>query len=191
MRANLAGEFEAATAHLDEALVLDRVGSDRLSLGTTLSCYGFVRYLAGEIEPALAMLNEGLAVQEAAEASLEITAVLDNMGYACAAAGDTSAARAHFTRALNIAHDRRKLPMALDITLGWTATLTQPDEAEQAVALMTFSGEHPSAWLETRDRAARWLCDRAATLPPDVFAAAQANGRSVDYEQAVKMVIGQ
>jgi hypothetical protein len=116
--------------------------------------------------------------------------VLDNLGYAYAAAGDVSEARAHFARAIKITRELRKVPTALDIIVGWTATLAQPDEAEQAIALMTFTGEHPSAWLETKDRAARWLGERAAGLPADVFAAAQADGRSLDYDEVVNTVVG-
>jgi hypothetical protein len=43
--------------------------------------------------------------------------------------------------------------MTLDIVLGWTATLSQPAEAEKVVALITFAAEQPSAWLETRESA--------------------------------------
>src|SRR5579859_2349136 len=185
-----AGEFEAAGAHLDEALALGRAASDPHGLGATLNCYGFVRYLAGDQEQALAMLNESLVLQETADGKTELLPVLDNLGYATAAAGDLDTARAYFARAAKLARELHKVSTTLDIVLGWTATLTQPDAAGQAVALITFAGEHASAWLETRDRAARWLSDRAAGMLPEAFAAAQAKGRGLDYEQVVKTVIG-
>jgi tetratricopeptide (TPR) repeat protein len=169
---------------------LGRAGSDPLGLGATLNCYGFVRYLAGDQQQAMAMLTEGLAIHETIGAKGELIPALDNLGYATAAAGDMDTARTYFARAIKLARDLHKLPTTLDIILGWSATLTQPDQAEQAVALITFAGEHASAWLETRDRAARWLDDRAAGMPPDAVAAAQARGRGLDYEEVVKRVIG-
>ena len=184
-----AGEFEAASEHLDEALTLGRRGSDLPSLGATLNCYGFVRYLAGELEPALAMLSESLAIFESAETKGEPMAVLDNLGYTYAAAGELDRARQYFARAMKIAYDQHKLSTTLDIILGWTATMIEPAQAEQAVALITLAGEHALAWLETRDRAARWLCDRATGLLPDAFTAAQAHGRNLDFDEVVKTVM--
>ncbi len=185
-----AGEFAAACEHMEQALALDRSGPDALSLGATLNCYGFVRYLAGEVEPALALLNESLVILEMAGAKAELTAVFDNLGYAYAAAGELATARAYFSRGIKIVFDLHNLPTVLDIVLGWTATLSQPDECEQAIAVITFTAEHSAAWLETRDRATRWLCSRAGNLSPDALAAAQVRGRALDYEQVVKSVIG-
>jgi tetratricopeptide (TPR) repeat protein len=185
-----AGEYAAACAYLEEALALDRAGTDALSLGATLNCYGFVRYLAGEVTPALTLLNESLAILEQAGAEAELTAVLDNLGYAYAAAGAMDTARAYFARGLKLAQDRHKLPTALDIILGWTATLDQPEESAWAVAVITYAAEHPAAWLETRDRATRWLSSRASSLWPDAWAAAQARGRTLDYEQVAQAVYG-
>ena len=70
------------------------------------------------------------------------------------------------------------------------STLSALDERKQAVGIITLVGEHAGAWLETRDRAARWLCERSAGLTPVELAAAQAQGRGMDYEAVVKQVMG-
>ena len=185
-----AGEFEAATVHLEEALALGRTGAEGLDLGATLNCYGFVRYLANDLSAALAMLQEALAMQEQAGGAHELCPVLDNLGYVYAALGNVPAARAAFARAMRVARDLNKFAMTLDIILGWTATLSEPDDREQAVGIMTLVAEHPGAWLEARDRATRWLCDRSAGMTPAELAAAQARGRGMDYEAVVRLVIG-
>jgi predicted ATPase/DNA-binding SARP family transcriptional activator len=180
-----ASEFAAATEHFEEAVALGRSRGDSGSLASTLSGYGFVRYLAGDLEPAVAMLREALSLEERAGAGLKVAVVLDNLGYAYAGAGDIAAARAQFARAIEMARERPKLGMFLDIVLGWTATLRQPEEAGEAVALMTFVTEHRAAWLETRDRGTRWLCQRAGQMPAAEFSAAQASGRQLSYEELI------
>jgi predicted ATPase/DNA-binding SARP family transcriptional activator len=182
-----AGEFEAAGGHLDEALALGRASEDRLGLGATLNCYGFVRYLAGDQAQAQAMMLEGLAIQSASDTKMELLPTLDNLGYTFAATGDMDQARGYFGRAMKIARELHKLPSTLDILLGWSATLA---DAAEAVGVITFCGEHALAWLETRERAARWLEDRAAGMTAEAYMAAQAAGRSLDYDEVVGRVIG-
>lgn len=137
------------------------------------------------------MLQESLSIQEATGEKGEVTVVLDNLGYAYAAAGQVATAREHFARAVKLARDMRKVPIIMDILLGWSATLAQPDEAEQAVALITFVAEHPSTWRETKDRAARWLAEHARGLSPAALEGAQARGRALKYEGVVLMALGQ
>jgi predicted ATPase/DNA-binding SARP family transcriptional activator len=185
-----AGEFEAAGEHLEQALALGRTGGEGLDLGATLNCYGFVRYLANDLDQALAMLQEALAMHEQAGGAAELVPVLDNLGYVYAALGDIPAARTAFARAMRTARELNKFALTLDIVLGWTATLTEPDETEQAVGIITLVAEHAGAWLETRDRAARWLCDRIAALAPSQTAAAQARGRAMDFETVAHTVLG-
>ncbi len=185
------GEFETAVGHLEEALALARSNGDRHSLSGSLNCYGFVCYLQGRLEDALAMLQESLALEEAAGEKHQLMVVLDNLGYAYAAAGDIATAREHFARAIRNARELRKVPFILDILLGWSATLVQPEEADQAVALITLTLEHPAAWLETKDRAARWLAERARDLSPAALADAQARGRALIYDEVVQSVSGQ
>ena len=177
-------EAEKSTQHL---MVVYAAAAAEMAMYEAL---GVSATQAGDQETALAMLNESLAIQERDEDKHELIPVLDNLGYVTAAAGEMDTARAYFARAIKLAGDLHKLPSTLDIILGWTATLTRADQTEQAIAMITFAGEHASAWLETRDRAERWLCDRAVGLLPDAVEAAKARGRGLDYDEVVKEVIG-
>ncbi len=172
-------------------MALAQSSSDTCYLASTLSCYGFVRYLQGDIDAAITMLRQGVSLQEANGGQKELTILLDNLGYAYAGAGDFAAARAQFARATRIALETHKVGLILDIALGWTATLTGPGEASQAVGWMTFIAEHPATWLETRNRAAKWLAEQAAGVPAAEFAAAQAQGRGLRYEDMVKIIVGE
>jgi hypothetical protein len=122
-----AEDFSQAAGHLDEALALGRSTGDTWSIAATLTSNGLVRFLAGDVQRATCSRRR--------------------------AAGDVAAARGYFSRAPRIARGRHKVAMTLDIVLGWTATLSQPAEAEKDVALITFAAEQPSAWLETRESA--------------------------------------
>jgi tetratricopeptide (TPR) repeat protein len=183
------GEFAAAFPVLDEALTRARRAGDPKVLASALNNYGFVCYLAGDLDRALALMEESLALRRELGNGYGLAIALDNLGYIRAARGETSAATALFGETLTMARERHAVPLANDAILGLAMLLPLPDQAPRAVELMTFVMQHPLTWRETRDRAGRWVAERACLLAPEGVAAAQARAHASSYEEVVETLL--
>jgi tetratricopeptide (TPR) repeat protein len=183
------GEFAAAFAVLDEALTRARLAGDPKVLASALNNHGFVCYLAGDLDRALALMEESLALRRELGNGYGLAIALDNLGYIRAARGETAAATGLFGETLTMARERHAVPLANDAILGLAMLLPLPDQAPRAVELMTFVMQHPLTWRETRDRAARWVAERACLLAPEGVAAAQARAHASTYEEVVETLL--
>jgi tetratricopeptide (TPR) repeat protein len=182
------GEFDAAFPRLEEAVALGQQGGHITELGSALNSYGFVYYMAGDHLRALDYLEQSLAVRPSSGHYRAVT--LDNLGYVKAALGRTTEAQGHFIEAMRIAHELHSLGIVFDILVGLAMTLPLPEEGSRAVELLAFVLYSPRSWRESKDRAEPWLRQRAAQLPPEVAAAAEARGRALVFEEVVGELLG-
>jgi hypothetical protein len=101
--------------------------------------------------------------------------------------GDTLGARQHLSQAFEIAQESEAVPPLLWALPATALLLADEGENERAVELYAVASRFPlvakSRWFA--DVAGKRLADIAATLPPDVLAAAQERGRARDLESTV------
>jgi hypothetical protein len=58
---------------------------------------------------------------------------------------------------------------------------------QRAVELAAFSVHHPAGQKDVRARGTRLLAELAEKLPPEIMAAAQANGKAKTLEEAATL----
>jgi len=59
----------------------------------------------------------------------------------------------------------------------------------QALEWLIFLQDHQTTWQVYKDKALRLAAEIAATLPPDQVAAAQARGKTLTLDEAVKSLL--
>jgi tetratricopeptide (TPR) repeat protein len=105
--------------------------------------------------------------------------------------GQSDQARAHLLEALRLVPDARSFWPLLYALAVYALLLIDEGEAEQAVELYALASRYPfvanSRWFEAI--AGKHIAAVAATLPPDVVAAAQERGRARDLGATVKEVL--
>ena len=85
-------------------------------------------------------------------------------------------------RALQIASQRRDLPMMLDSLTGIAAIRAHVGEAARAAELLAFILNHPASEYATRTKARRLFAEVSVQLPPEALAEAEARGRAKELE---------
>jgi hypothetical protein len=91
-------------------------------------------------------------------------------------------------RALQIASQRRDLPMRLDSLTGIAAIRAHVGEAARAAELLAFILNHPASEYATRSKARRLLDEVSAQLSLESLAEAEARGRASTLEIVVASV---
>jgi hypothetical protein len=91
-------------------------------------------------------------------------------------------------RALQIASQRRDLPMMLDSLTGIVAIRAHVGEAARAAELLAFILNHPASEYVTRSKARRLLDEVSAQLSPESLAETDARARAITLEIVVASV---
>jgi hypothetical protein len=91
-------------------------------------------------------------------------------------------------RALQIASQRRDLPMMLDSLTGIVAIRAHVGEAARAAELLAFILNHPASEYVTRAKARRLFDEVSVQLPPEALTEAEARGRASTLEIVVASV---
>jgi tetratricopeptide (TPR) repeat protein len=181
------GRYEQACSQGQIGLDLSREMGYRL--GTGLSCWwlGGMALAAEEYAEAQQLLQESIAAYQEIEQRDELGWALAALGCAARGLGQPHQARQHLYKALRTVteiRDLRPLTLALPAT---ALLLADQDEKELAVELYALALRDPivanSRWFE--DVAGKHIAAIAATLPPEVVAAAQERGRARDLDATV------
>ena len=130
-------------------------------------------------------LQEGLAVFQESGQRAELGWALAVLGYAARGLGDLRQAQGHVHRALRTATQTGAFRPLIEALPAITLVLSEQGKTEQAVELYALASRHPfvanSRWFE--DVAGKHIAAVAATLPPEVVAAAQERGRARDLDE--------
>ncbi len=148
---------------------------------------GDLAQAAGDIAEAKKLFQESL--QRARETEHEWAQVyaLCGLGRAETASGEVEAAREHLKQGLEIARRLNQEDMLLLCLAGLAAVCAAAGDLDQAVELVALVTHHKQSWNETKAQAAA-LLQSITSLPPERLAAAQAAGRSLTIEEAIRRV---
>jgi len=180
------GRYEGARTHAQIGLALSREIGDRRGIGLALLLLGMVASAEEAYAEARVLLQESIAVLQTIEGREMMGWALAFLGVAARGLGQLSEARRHLSEAL------RTTGIARAATL-WVTLSTIPllladqGEKERAVELYALASRYPFVTNNRlfEDFAGKHITIVAATLPPDVVAAAQARGRARDLEATV------
>jgi predicted ATPase len=196
----MATHFDGATAAaeplLAEGLALAREAGDRYTIAWALELLGVVAYFLGESRRAGELLAESLATWETLGSRWGVARNLRNLGRVALTEGDLAQADRLFRRSLSLVLEFSRLltvPLLLDGFAGLAAARGQAAPAMRlagaAEAGRAAAGH--SLWVGEQPELDRWLAPARAALSPDEAAAAWAEGRATELEQAVARVLSE
>ena len=126
--------------------------------------------------PAHSPITRGaVAIYEAIGLRTGLANTLANVAFIRLRQGDHDLARQGLHKALSIAHENGDVPIVLEILIGFARYYYHTGCVENGVRLATLASHHPALNSQVRKtRLDPLLADLKQTLPPDHFAAAQA-----------------
>jgi tetratricopeptide (TPR) repeat protein len=150
--------------------------------------------LAGEAYvEAQELLLESVAVYQEIEQRSELSSALADLGGVARGLFQLPQAQQHLYEALQTAAEIGFFMPLMYALPAIALLLADQDEKERAVELYALASRYPfvanSCWFE--DVAGRHIAAVAATLPPDVAAAAQARGQARDLEATVAELLAE
>jgi tetratricopeptide (TPR) repeat protein len=185
------GQYDQAHVHLQQALALARVGGQRWAVGATLCFLGHVALAKEQYVDAQQRLRESADVFQKSGDRSDVGWPLALLAGAARGLGRLPTARERLCEALQVSAEIRDVPTqmyALPVAALLLADLGEAERAVEIYALASRYGFVANSRL-WEDIAGREIAALAATLPPDVVAAAQARGRARDLEATVKELL--
>jgi predicted ATPase len=176
------GWYEQAQATARLAVTIARELGLQAHLAGALELLGWVRIVEEAYAEARQVLEQSAAIYREIGQQAPLAWVLATLGYAVRGLGQGDIVRQHLTDALGMGTKFRNfeaLVQALPLTALLLADRGKPEQAVELYALVSghrFVGD--SCWFE--DVVGRHIAVVAATLPPEVVAAAQERGRARD-----------
>jgi tetratricopeptide (TPR) repeat protein len=176
------GRYDSARAYGHLALALAREFDQRSSINFALQVLGCVALAREAYAEAQCRLQEGVDVYRAIKLQGWRGDILAMVAYAARGLGNLDQAQAHLYEALQTARDIQAAHPLLLVLPAMALLLADRGEVARAVELYALASRYPhvanSRWFE--DVAGKHIAAVAATLPPDVVAAAQERGRARD-----------
>jgi predicted ATPase len=186
------GLYKQARALEQTALTLFR---ELNRWGTTISLrlLGEIALAEGAYAEAQRWLHESAAISRELGRPDELCAALSALGCVAHRLGHTSEAQGHLRAALRIAVEKPVTSMLARVLSAVAPFLADQGMKEWAVELYALALLYPlaaiSRWFE--DVAGRYIAAVAATLPPEVVAAAQERGRARDLWATVEELLAE
>jgi tetratricopeptide (TPR) repeat protein len=177
------GRYEQAHTLAQANLARCGEAGYRLWTGWALMLAGIVALARGEPAEARRQLADGVRVLRSAAKGMALAVTLAAWGYADRALGRPLEAEQHLCEAVQMALEGVTPWFTLMYALpGAALLLADRGSVERAIEVYSLALCHPyvanSQWFE--DVASKHIVAAAATLPPDVVAAAQERGRAQD-----------
>jgi len=181
------GHYEAARAQVQASLAFFRECGEQWGIGDSLLALGSVALAEEAYAEAWQLLEESVAVFREIGHRENVARALAVLGYAARGLGQLPQAGRHLYEALRPTSETRPFRPLLLALPGFALLLADRGEVERAVEVYALASRYPlvanSRWFE--DVVGRHIAAVAATLPPDMVAAAQERGRSRDLDATV------
>jgi len=184
------GDYAAARAYQEEALVIQRQIGDRRGIALSLNNLGHAVLEQGDDGLAKTLLEESLAIRRELGDLQGIADSLTNLGIVARAQGDHNVARKLFEESLAIRRelgDKRGIANSLDGFASLAASEGQPAQAARLWGATEALREAIGAPMPPGERGryeVRVVTAREA-LGETVFTVAREEGRAMTLEQAV------
>jgi tetratricopeptide (TPR) repeat protein len=187
------GRYAQARSQGHRSLALSRKLGNRRETGHSLRLLGSVALAGKAYAEAQELLQESDVVYREIGQRHGLSMTLVVLGYAARARGQLFQAREHLCEALRTATGIWAVIPLVEVLPVMALLLADRGETERAVELYALASRYPfvanSRWFE--DVAGRYIAAIAATLPPDVVAAAQERGRARDLEATILELVAE
>jgi predicted ATPase/DNA-binding SARP family transcriptional activator len=187
------GQYGQARALADAALAIAREVGHRPSIAFALAMLGETALAEERYDGIEDLLEEAVAIDDEIAHREGTSWALPTLGYALRALGQPSRAWHHLSTALRVGAEIGSFPLLVTPLPGIAMLLADQGETERAVELYALASRYPtgarSRWYE--DVVGRHIAAAAATLPPDVVAAAQERGRARDLAATVAELLAE
>jgi predicted ATPase len=187
------GQYEQARAQAQTGLADDREVRFQAAAGWLLLALGQVALAERAYPQARRLLQESVVDHRTGGARHDVGVALVSLGLAARGLGQLPQARQHLYEALHLATE---LGSCVPLMHGLPAAallLADEGQNERAVEVYALASRYPcvanSQWYE--DVAGQHIAAIAATLPPDVVAAAQERGRARDLDTTVAELLAE
>jgi predicted ATPase/DNA-binding SARP family transcriptional activator len=178
------GRYEQACAHAQTGLALAHEHGPRFCVALNLLLLGCLELAQGVPATAHPLLEESAAIYREVGPKDDLGMALACLALSARERGNTLEARGHLCHALEIAQECGVVSPLMWALPATALLLADKGETERAVELYALASRYPivahSRWFE--DVAGRHIATVAASLPPDVVAAAQGRGPARDPE---------
>jgi tetratricopeptide (TPR) repeat protein len=187
------GDRDAALAHLGEAIALSRAVGEPHQLAQAVHALGELHRAHGNLDAAQPLYEEALSLQRQLGDSYESAICLLNLARVAIQRGSAESARTMLLEALGIAAEigsRLVGQFVLDVTAWLAAVVGDPQSAARFFGAAERQLEQTAYHREVVDEAPMVpVIDRTRmTLGAEAFAAAEAAGRALDYDDATTEV---
>jgi predicted ATPase/DNA-binding SARP family transcriptional activator len=187
------GQYERARSLAQMSLSCSRELDTRHDIAYALSVLGCWALVEKAHVEAQALLQESVTIWQEIGNRTILVWPLTILGYAARGLGDIPQARQHLSEALRaIIEIGTRLPLLFALPLA-ALLLTDQGEKEQALEVYALASRYSfvanSRWFE--DVAGKHIAAIAATLLPEVVAAAQERGRARDLEATVTELLAE
>jgi tetratricopeptide (TPR) repeat protein len=187
------GRYKQAWATGQKALTLSIKNGLQRRVGWNLRTLGMVVMAQGRYAQAQNLLQRAVgAVREIGQRD-DAALYLGYLGFAECKLGHRSQARTHLAEAMRIAAQFQAGVLASSIISGIALFLAEEGKAQRAAEIYALASCEPyvanSQWYE--DVCGKHIAAVAATLPPDVVAAAQQRGRARDLWETAEELLAE
>jgi predicted ATPase/DNA-binding SARP family transcriptional activator len=187
------GRYEQARTRGQMALILSREIAHRWSIGFSHFVLGLVALAMETYDEAQRLLQESVAVFREIETPGNLGWALAVLGYAARGLGQLSQAGRHLSKVLQAFTEVGNFSPLMYALPGIALLLADRGDKERAVELYALASRYPlvanSRWFE--DVAGQHIAAMAATLPPEIVAAAQEHGRARDLKATVAELLAE
>ncbi|MCU0512331.1 MAG: tetratricopeptide repeat protein [Anaerolineae bacterium] len=183
--ARMLGDLPEALRLFEESLVLAERSGNRWGVCFATREMGDVAWRMGRYDLAQSLAEEALQQNQHIGDLAGTGYGLLLLGYIAAARGHAAAALEHYRQALALTLLPGLLRIVVFAIRGVAEVRQQDGDAERALRWLACAMAHPAADAELRAACERLCQQAAAGLPPDVIAAARAQGAALPLEDVV------
>jgi tetratricopeptide (TPR) repeat protein len=187
------GSYEQVRVRVQIALPIAQELDDQTGVGLYLFLLGSVALAEEAYAEAWQLLEESVAISREIKYREFLDQGLAVRGYAARGLGQLPQAQQYLCEVLQIVADNRAFIPSMLALPAVALLLVDRGEVERAVELYGLASRYEfvanSRWFE--DVAGRHIAEVAATLPPEVVAAAQERGRARDLDATVAELLAE
>ena len=184
-----ADKYEEAREFFEQNLAIRQTIGDLRGEATALHNLGYIHFKLKQYDQAKVRFEASLKTSNLIAALSTMSATGMWLGMLALAQQDFPEARRHLTESLKIAYENDALTRVTDVLCRIGDLLLRTEQSETAVEYLTFVQYHPATDDRVRQEAKLLLGKLAASLPPEILAAAQARGRAHTLEALVADVL--
>jgi predicted ATPase/transcriptional regulator with XRE-family HTH domain len=188
-----------AKRFFEESLAICRAIGHQSHIQIRLSLLGHVSNSLGSYQEAHSYFQEAWDLANQLDKKAELWWIMAGLGETALSLGNLQEARHYLLEALKTP----RVPIALEALVNWAALLKQEtgqpgvdvaasqaaaahhEQKQQAVEILSLVLNHPATVQRYKEKAVRLLAELEAALPPEVVAAARAQGQAETVAELV------